>query len=333
MGWLVLVPLLQLPLPPRCCRRATAVWHRPTPPLPAPPLPQGLALPSTWLSRAMMSPCWMPHPTQAACQVGSTAWLVKCDLLAPLPHQQSIRRCLPACLPLFASAAGWRTPQGRAVEAGVKGFWYQVRVCVGAWLAAAACMAWVSVPLLPTWPDACHPPLACQANLCQCALVCCLACLPRPVQYHNIFRMVRELGIPWPFTQFETSGFWGPDGQLITQAPVFSQQPRLPAILGQFVHTFNLFRQAEAICGRRLLCAAADGDCRLPEGLAVAGRQLTCPCPATAHPAVPACHCKTVQPSSPGCTRPWTWTVRPAVSSGAASVVLGCGRCLACRSI
>lgn len=25
-------------------------------------------------------------------------------------------------------SAGWRTPQGRAVEAGVKGFWYQVRV-------------------------------------------------------------------------------------------------------------------------------------------------------------------------------------------------------------
>lgn len=23
-------------------------------------------------------------------------------------------------------SAGWRTPQGRAVEAGVKGFWYQV---------------------------------------------------------------------------------------------------------------------------------------------------------------------------------------------------------------
>lgn len=81
-------------------------------------------------------------------------------------------------------SAGWRTPQGRAVEAGVKGFWYQ---------------------------------------------------------YHNIFKMVKELGIPWPFTDFETSGFWGSDGKLITQAPVFSKQPRLPAVLGQFVHTFNLF--------------------------------------------------------------------------------------------
>ncbi|GAB4822730.1 hypothetical protein N2152v2_009776 [Parachlorella kessleri] len=81
-------------------------------------------------------------------------------------------------------SSGWRTPQGRAVEAGTKGFWYQ---------------------------------------------------------YHNIFAMVRELGIPWPFTDFETSGFWGNDGQLITQAPVFSKLPRLPAFVGQFVHTFNMF--------------------------------------------------------------------------------------------
>ena len=67
---------------------------------------------------------------------------------------------------------------------------------------------------------------------------------PTPyLQYHNIFRMVRELGVPWPFTDFETSGFWGRGGRLITQAPVFSKQPRLPAVLGQFVHTANLFGQ------------------------------------------------------------------------------------------
>ncbi|EFN58666.1 hypothetical protein CHLNCDRAFT_29963 [Chlorella variabilis] len=81
-------------------------------------------------------------------------------------------------------SAGWRTPQGRAVEAGVKGFWYQ---------------------------------------------------------YANIFAMVRELGIPHPFTDFETSGFWGSDGRLITQAPVFSKLPRLPAVAGQFYHTWGLF--------------------------------------------------------------------------------------------
>lgn len=82
-------------------------------------------------------------------------------------------------------SAGWRTPQGRAVEAGVKGFWWQ---------------------------------------------------------YKNIFALVRELGIKNPFTKFETSGFWSRDG-LITQAPVFSEQPRLPAILGQFFYTFGLFHK------------------------------------------------------------------------------------------
>ena len=101
--------------------------------------------------------------------------------------------------------------------------------------------------------------------------------------------MVKELGIPWPFTDFETSGFWGRGGKLITevrgplpatcalhggvpvlvkckpvlcsarapsayaspmhlplpvrQAPVFSKLPRLPAILGQFVHTAPLFSE------------------------------------------------------------------------------------------
>lgn len=40
---------------------------------------------------------------------------------------------------------------------------------------------------------------------------------PQHLQYHNIFSMIRELGIPWPFTDFETSGFWGADGKLITQ--------------------------------------------------------------------------------------------------------------------
>ncbi|KAL3155415.1 hypothetical protein ABBQ38_010971 [Trebouxia sp. C0009 RCD-2024] len=81
-------------------------------------------------------------------------------------------------------SAGWRTEQGRAVEAGVKGFWYQ---------------------------------------------------------YHNIFALVRELGIPWPFTDWTTSGFWSPRG-LTTEAPVFSRQQQYPTLLGQFVHTFPLFR-------------------------------------------------------------------------------------------
>lgn len=72
---------------------------------------------------------------------------------------------------------------------------------------------------------------------------CPATCRPTgiPLQYANIFAMVRELGIPHPFTDFETSGFWGSDGRLITQAPVFSKLPRLPAVAGQFYHTWGLF--------------------------------------------------------------------------------------------
>lgn len=104
------------------CRLAAAVSQLPLTvarPLPAKPPPQGLVPPSTWLSRAMMSLCWMPHPTQAACQVGSTAWPVHAACISWL-HKlalvlcQSIRRrplicavrCLPACLSPLPQLAG-----------------------------------------------------------------------------------------------------------------------------------------------------------------------------------------------------------------------------------
>ena len=61
------------------------------------------------------------------------------------------------------------------------------------------------------------------------------------LQYHNIFALVRELGIEWPFTDWKTSGFWSPEG-LTIEAPVFNALPRLPTMLGQFVHTLPLFR-------------------------------------------------------------------------------------------
>ena len=60
-------------------------------------------------------------------------------------------------------------------------------------------------------------------------------------QYHNIFALLRELGIPWPLTDWTTSGFWSPQG-LTTEAPVFSRRPQLPTMLGQFVHTLPLFK-------------------------------------------------------------------------------------------
>ena len=61
------------------------------------------------------------------------------------------------------------------------------------------------------------------------------------VQYHNIFALIRELGIPWPFTDWTTSGFWSPRG-LTTEAPVFSKKEQYPTLVGQFIHTFPLFR-------------------------------------------------------------------------------------------
>ncbi|GFR52690.1 hypothetical protein Agub_g15316 [Astrephomene gubernaculifera] len=82
-------------------------------------------------------------------------------------------------------SGGFRTTGGRAVEAGMKGFWYQ---------------------------------------------------------YHNIFALLRELRLPaWPLTEWTPSGFWGAGGKLLTEAPVFSSRPRLPTLLGQFVHTFPLY--------------------------------------------------------------------------------------------
>ena len=63
---------------------------------------------------------------------------------------------------------------------------------------------------------------------------------------------MRELGIPWPFTDWTTSGFWSPEG-LTTEAPIFSRRPQLPTMLGQFVHTLPLFR-----CYDLSLCAQGD---------------------------------------------------------------------------
>lgn len=80
-------------------------------------------------------------------------------------------------------SAGWRTSEGRPVEAGIKGFWYD---------------------------------------------------------YPNIYSLLREVCPEWPLTPYLTSGFWGVDG-LITEAPVFSELPQLPTLLGQLVFTSPLF--------------------------------------------------------------------------------------------
>ncbi len=53
-------------------------------------------------------------------------------------------------------------------------------------------------------------------------------------EYHNIFALLKDLGGPWPLTDWTTSAFWSPRG-LVTEAPVFSKLQRLPTMLGQFV--------------------------------------------------------------------------------------------------
>ena len=59
-------------------------------------------------------------------------------------------------------------------------------------------------------------------------------------EYKNIFKLLRDLDLPeWPLTDWTTSGFWSPEG-LTTEAPVFSRQPQLPTLVGQFVHTAPL---------------------------------------------------------------------------------------------
>lgn len=86
-------------------------------------------------------------------------------------------------------STGYRTAQGRPVEAGIKGFWWQ---------------------------------------------------------YHNIYALICELGIPWPFTDWMRSTFYSPDG-IQVEAPVFNALPRLPSPLGSFIYTSLYFRSLPVV--------------------------------------------------------------------------------------
>ena len=59
--------------------------------------------------------------------------------------------------------------------------------------------------------------------------------------YPNIFGLIDELGVKDALTPFLNSGFWNSSGEVITEAPVFSDQPQLPSIIGQFFYTNPLF--------------------------------------------------------------------------------------------
>jgi len=208
-------------------------------------------------------------------------------------------------------ATGWRSPQGRACEAGIKGFWYEVRARARWPRAGGSPALRLSKPTegkrvaiappagpargpRPGVPER-HAAISSQSWLTHgCRLFIQRVCVP---QYHNIFALVHELGIPWPFTPWARSGFWSPRGLAIevrapaarphaclpasapaarrcpaqlahhvgmhtarrhmtggrVQAPIFSELPRLPTLLGQFWHTLPLFR----CCARHPGAAAA----------------------------------------------------------------------------
>jgi uncharacterized protein with NAD-binding domain and iron-sulfur cluster len=130
-------------------------------------------------------------------------------------------------------SAGWRTPKGRAVEAGIKGFWYQVYTS-----SVSSPFSHHSKLNLKWLQPSTHKGQ--KSTPCSTSQVRLWAEVFAYLQYHNIFRLVKELDIEWPFTGWTTSGFWSPSG-LTTQAPVFSSLPRFPALVGQFVHTAPLF--------------------------------------------------------------------------------------------
>ena len=110
-------------------------------------------------------------------------------------------------------SAGWRTPQGRSVEAGVKGFWYSLYSKL---VSAPECMCAVCV-----CHQECNSRSAAARLLGECSAIkftprrdtCTMFCR---YQYANIFALVRELGLRDVFTRFTPSGFWSPSG-LTTQ--------------------------------------------------------------------------------------------------------------------
>lgn len=103
------------------------------------------------------------------------------------------------------------------------------------------------------------------------------------MSYPSLYNLMRELGEEkrgvyasgehppfqrvgdFPTTDFTTSAFWGRNGRLITQAPVFSkcEPANLPTLLGQFYHTFNLpwdISLADRLTMLPWLAAIADFD-------------------------------------------------------------------------
>ena len=107
-------------------------------------------------------------------------------------------------------ATGFRTKDGRACEAGIKGFWYEVRQSRTNKVGVHTLFG-TTVKLLEQYTNL-------QSKHKSFTYVT-FSCLHLNVwgvvaQYHNIFALVRSLGI-WPFTPWSRSGFWGPRGLAI----------------------------------------------------------------------------------------------------------------------
>ncbi|XP_057828630.1 uncharacterized protein LOC131039808 isoform X3 [Cryptomeria japonica] len=65
-------------------------------------------------------------------------------------------------------------------------------------------------------------------------------------QYRNIFSLIKELGISWPFTNWTRSSFYNASG-IQVEAPVFNELPRLPTPLGSLVYTSPYFRSLSVL--------------------------------------------------------------------------------------
>lgn len=77
--------------------------------------------------------------------------------------------------------------------------------------------------------------------------------------YHNIFSLVRELGLD-PFTPFTRSSQYSPAG-LEVESPIFQHEPRLPTPLGTFLYTrFQRLPLIDRLSALPLLYAIADFD-------------------------------------------------------------------------
>lgn len=127
-------------------------------------------------------------------------------------------------------SSSFTTPGGQMVEPGIKGFWYQVCVYV--------LLSWFDSNADPALQLQCTEGWAVcicrrqqqtawqqqhwrirlnifrEMSLAMTAVCWCVA----PLQYANIEALVRELGIPSPFTPFTRSSFWTPDGLQVSRS-------------------------------------------------------------------------------------------------------------------